>query len=73
MCCEICKIGTFIGSTKTICQSIPFFNNHQWGEVYQSCCDLANTKVKSISTEIGRNDVTGMFVICIFFVKYAFI
>lgn len=56
MCCEICKIGIVVGSTKTICQSSPFFNNHQWGEVYQSCCNTAVTKAKSISTEIKKNN-----------------
>ncbi|XP_003243058.1 fibulin-1 [Acyrthosiphon pisum] len=57
MCCEICKIGVAVGSTKTICQSTPLFHEHQWGEVYQSCCSIATTKVKSISTETKKKYV----------------
>lgn len=51
MCCEICKIGVAVGSTSTICPTTPLFYNHQWGNVYQSCCRTASTKLKSISTE----------------------
>ena len=57
MCCEICKIGVAVGSTKTICQSMPLFHDHQWGKVYQSCCSIATTKVKSISTETKKNNM----------------
>lgn len=67
MCCEICKIGITAGSTKSICQSTPLFNNHQWGEVYQSCCRSANTKIKLISTDSKKNyDTTGQSNILIF-------
>lgn len=58
ICCEICKIGVAVGSTKAICQSTPLFHDHQWGEVYQSCCSVASTKVKSISTEPKKNYMT---------------
>ncbi|VVC44156.1 EGF-type aspartate/asparagine hydroxylation site,EGF-like calcium-binding domain,EGF-like calcium- [Cinara cedri] len=50
MCCEICKIGIAVALTKTNCQSIPFFYNHQWGTVYQSCCNSeASNKEKLIA------------------------
>lgn len=74
MCCEICKIGVAVGSTKTTCQSTPLFHDHQWGDVYQSCCSKANTaKVKPISTETKKNylAVTGQLNY-IFIVKFVF-
>jgi len=72
MCCEICKIGIAVGSTKTICQSTPLFHEHQWGEVYQSCCSIATTKVKSISTENKKTYVAaaGQLYFCIKFTLF---
>lgn len=67
MCCEICKLGMAVGSTNTFCQSMPFFHSHKWDEVYQSCCSIANNKVKLISTEIIKKyDTTGQLNLYIF-------
>lgn len=63
MCCEMCKIGVAVGSTKTICRSTMLFHEHQYGEVYQFCCNLATskyhlaTRTKSISRETKKNYV----------------
>lgn len=66
MCCEICKIGITVGTTKTKCGSTPLlFGNHQWGEVYQSCCSAP--KAKLIPAEIIENyNIAGQLNLCIF-------
>lgn len=55
MCCEICKIGFTIGSSKLNCQSTSFLNNHLWGEVYHSCCTMSNTKVNKMTTDLNTD------------------
>lgn len=67
MCCEICKIGMAVGSTKTNCQSTPLFYDHQWGNVYQSCCSTATTRLKSFPTEIKKTYTTGQLNMYIIF------
>lgn len=63
MCCEMCKIGIAVGSTKAICRPTRLFHE-QYGEVYQSCCNLAiskyhlATRMKSISRETKKNYLT---------------
>lgn len=50
----MCKIGISVGSEETNCQTTLLFYNHQWGDVFQSCCSTAITRKKSFSTKIKK-------------------